>query len=647
MNEISRQDRWKLTENGIRWELADDERLPHNDQLEMSGRYVSAMIRYGVDPEGHLLVKRHVVWPMLRTIPNNTHASLQHEFPEDAAPCFLANGRLLSPERLLSVSFDGLLDIESETSEGVAVRRLLYPASESPALLESIELTNRSENPVELEAIPSGYSARGRGTGGIYAMEGRLLADRGKVLLLPGETATFETAYVGRKWSEAPGNLDFRAEELHRRGQIASYRSKLRFECPDPALVRMFEFAKLRAAESLFRTKNGLLHSPGGGSYYAAVWTNDQVEYAAPFFPFLGDSDSIEATLNAFRLYMPFMGPDNVPIPSSIISEGLDVWEGKGDRGDAAMYAYGASKFALSSGDREIAEELWPAILWCLNYCRSRTTPDGIVASDSDELEGRFPTGTANLSTSSLAYGGFRYAADLARGLGLTDEAEACDRSADALREAIEAYFGAIVEGFETYRYYDGNDVLRSWIGLPLSMGIDERKEGTIAALLSPRLWTDDGLATQAGDVVFWDRSTLYGFRALFVAGETEKAIGKLTAYSRRRLLGDHVPYAVEAYPEGNQRHLSAESALYGRIVTEGLFGISSTGLSSFTCTPRLPLDWPSMKLAAVQAFGRVFDLEARRTGDGELRLTVVEEDEETIHDLRDGQSVEVRLQGN
>ena len=37
---------------------------------------------------------------------------------------------------------------------------------------------------------------------------------------------------------------------------------------------------------------------------------------------------------------------------------------------------------------------------------------------------------------------------------------------------------------------------------------------------------------------------------------------------------GEHVPYPVEAWPEGNQRHLSAESALYCRIFTEGLFGL-------------------------------------------------------------------------
>lgn len=47
----------------------------------------------------------------------------------------------------------------------------------------------------------------------------------------------------------------------------------------------MFRFSKIRTAESIFDTASGPLHSPGGGAYYAAIWTNDQIEYAAPFSP--------------------------------------------------------------------------------------------------------------------------------------------------------------------------------------------------------------------------------------------------------------------------------------------------------------------------------------------------------------------------
>jgi len=53
-----------------------------------------------------------------------------------------------------------------------------------------------------------------------------------------------------------------------------------------------------------------------------------------------------------------------------VVAEGLDYWNGQRDRGDAAMYAYGASRFVLAAGRRDWAKELLPAIRWTLEYCR-------------------------------------------------------------------------------------------------------------------------------------------------------------------------------------------------------------------------------------------------------------------------------------
>lgn len=187
---------------------------------------------------------------------------------------------------------------------------------------------------------------------------------------------------------------------------------------------------------------------------------------------------------------------------------------------------------------------------------------------------------------------------------------------AKALRASIEKYFGDSVDGFDTYRYYDGNNVLRSWICIPLTVGIFDRAKGTIDALFSPKLWTDQGLLTQAGSATFWDRSTLYGLRGVIAAGAVDKGLNYLTGYSNRRLLGDHVPYAVEAWPEGNQRHLSAESALYCRVITEGIFGFRPTGLNSFSITPQLPASWNEMSLKNIIAFGgKKIDLLISRSG--------------------------------
>ena len=182
-------------------------------------------------------------------------------------------------------------------------------------------------------------------------------------------------------------------------------------------------------------------------------------------------------------------------------------------------------------------------------------------------------------------------------------------------------------------------------ICIPLTVGIDERKEATVEALFSPKLWTENGLLTRSGDKTFWDRSTLYALRGVYASGETEKATGYLSYYSGVRLLGDHVPYAIEAWPEGSQRHLSAESGLYCRILTEGVFGIRPTGFRSFTLTPRLPAAWDRMNLRNVRAFGSAFDIEVRRAAKG-MEVAVTQDGREVVRKrLRAGQSLGVTLE--
>lgn len=98
-------------------------------------------------------------------------------------------------------------------------------------------------------------------------------------------------------------------------------------------------------------------------------------------------------------------------------------------------------------------------------------------------------------------------------------------------------------------------------------------------------------------DHTIWDRSTLYGFKAAFLAGQGDRVMEPLLRYCRKRLVCDRVPYPVEAYPEGGKRHLSAESALFVRVITEGLLGIAPESLNSFSFVPQLPQGMPHLEL--------------------------------------------------
>src|SRR5680860_14135 len=66
--------RWKINSSGsISWLI--DDNVPHSDHIEMSGDSISAILRYKVDADKSFHLERKLVWPMLCTIPNNTHAS--------------------------------------------------------------------------------------------------------------------------------------------------------------------------------------------------------------------------------------------------------------------------------------------------------------------------------------------------------------------------------------------------------------------------------------------------------------------------------------------------------------------------------------------------------------------------------------------
>lgn len=629
LHTVYAQQYWQIDKgnNSITWRVKKGE--AHHDHIEMSGKQVSVVLRYGVKEDGTFELNKSMVWPMLRTIPNNTHGSLMRRLDWNPLEDVMVEGRAMR-EQVKSVTLNGTLEVVSDIQAGknrsLSLKRIYLPSVDLPSLVEIYEFTNTGSVGVDIE-IPKidivSPTNPEKGVEGSYSVL-CVSEDGVSQTILPGKTVTFSASVSAHKVLPEK-RIDAARELEKRRAVVAEWMNNLVLDTPDPVINEMFAFSKIRALESIYDTKGGPMHGPGGESYYAAIWANDQAEYINPYFPYVGYQYGNASAVNSFKHFARYMNDEWKPIPSSIVAEGDSYWNGAGDRGDAAMIAYGAARYALASGNREEARELWPLIEWCLEFSRRKINEDGVVTSDADELEGRFPAGEANLCTSSLYYDALLSAAYLAEDLGKGNAvAGKYRRQAARLEKAIDRYFAAEVEGFDTYAYYKGNDVLRAWICIPLTVGINKRAAGTIDALFSPRLWTENGLLTASGDKTFWDRSTLYALRGVFMAGEVEKAMEYMKRYSATRLLGAHVPYAVEAWPEGGQRHLSAESALYGRIVTEGMFGIRPTGLNSFSMKPQLPQEWNRMSLRKVRAFGTEFDVQVVRKKGELLQVTVM-----------------------
>lgn len=632
-NDIKR----KLSDGTIEWEVCQG--VEHYDHIEMSGSKASLITSYGVDRSADLKLHHHLVFPRRRTIPNDTHASLSVNCDVSDDLKLVVNG--IAQNLIVDkISFDGTLIIEESNSQ-ISKQRQIFISPSEEAIIEKITISSNSSESIELKLI-----AKDDNTQKLYDK----LATQNCQFKIKYEQVkdSFELAHnkpvivYKRYYIDEVSNIC--SDELKSRYQFfAEVDNKLRLDCPNVEINELFKYSKRRLCESIFETKAGLMHSPGGGRYYAALWTNDQCEYANPVFPYINYQKGIDQSINCYQLYTNYMDPDfKRALVTSIISEGESYWNGAGDRADAAMYGSGASRFLLALNDQRVTNELLPALEWCREYCERKTSADGILLSDSDELENRFESGSANLSGSSLLYDFYINLSKLYE----NEKAREYECKAKVLKNNINEYFGSTVEGFDTYKYYAQNDTLRAWICLPLAFDIMEKAPDTIAALCSDKLWTKNGLRTDSqDDETFWDRATLYAIRAIFNCSDTTTGYQKLTEFSQKRIIGNHIPYVVEAYPEGNQKHLSAESALYINIFLYGILGIQALGSNKWSLKLNIPAEWEYFNIHNLTLGGVTCDLKITRVDDEFVVTVMVDEKSEIVIKCQQNERIEFNLE--
>ncbi len=558
----------------------------------------------------------------------------------DSNPALTVDGRSLRFASPATVTFNGMLKAAYPESEGITLVRTLYPSTRNPLVIDEWQLRNVSDKPLKLDvSMPEKVEPYTQGTTLVHATAGPV-----STIMQPGRAVLLVTSLLARSKDMADPQpvVDAAAEHAARCAlNKAAWHGPGRLETPEPMLDAAFALQKLHVLECPVETVRGVITHNGSLTYSPGIWANDPVEYSSPLFPFFGDAGLNRAAINMYRVWLDHCKRNGItPFPGSFEGPGLKLTQH--DRGDDAMVLYGLSKFLLFQGDRASAEEMWPLIEFAAASVLRHTTAEGIVASKTDEMEGRYPTNDANLSTSALAYGGYRFASRLARELHKS-AAVTFDERASALRKAIESCYGAEVEGFHTYRYYKENTTLRGWILLPLAMGIDERRDGTLAALLSDKLWPrrNEGadILAESTRPTEWGRETYYALRVLFKAGSTEDAID-LT----RRVVAAQIFGARGPYPDEDAIDMLCPGSLYPRVFTEGMFGIEPTGLASFECTPRLPAGWPRMALKDVRAFNRSWDLVVERNG--ELQNVTVRSGEKVLLEVsgKPGETYQVQF---
>ena len=292
-------DRWKIQPDGsIVWTI--DERLPHHDHIEMSGEQVSLWLQYGVDTSGRAVMNRTMVFPTFRLLPQRTTAHMMYDVKDEELPRFIINDRLLrtgvfnasvqgdQPEKVKRIRHSGITQVYSTVGRDGTIRltRTVFPSVDKPMVIERWVFYNEGKQPVKIEMEEMNRKSAPAPSRTVRGPHHFLVqtSGHGEKNLASGDSVSFVISYQAIRGDASPQMADAQLEERKRNERISGLRSLLRLETPDPVLNIMFDFAKIRGTESIYKTKSGYMHGPGGLRYYAAIWANDQAEYINPFF---------------------------------------------------------------------------------------------------------------------------------------------------------------------------------------------------------------------------------------------------------------------------------------------------------------------------------------------------------------------------
>ena len=229
----------------------------------MSGLQISSIVNYGTDESGGLVLQKKLVFSMLRTIPNGTHASLIQSFDGKEQPVIKVNGTVVKehPDRF---SLNGILSVNSSTNTGVEVSRIIFPSTNKTALIEIFRLKNGSQNlkNITIDFTPTEIKTPvDKGVYGEYILEVKMQGEH-SFDIAPLEEVTFALIYSGRKACESAYMFSSQYELQKRKKFLYELNQNLVLETPNDTIDREFAFAKIRATESIYDTKGGLMHGP-------------------------------------------------------------------------------------------------------------------------------------------------------------------------------------------------------------------------------------------------------------------------------------------------------------------------------------------------------------------------------------------------
>ena len=286
-----RTTRHYLGNGKIIWNVIKDKKLPHYDHIEFASDNAAGILSYGADKNGKLKLFLHAIYPQLRLNPNNTYGSFFANFETSYN---LFSGENSDEEKLLRIEIDEFgITLISKTKR-LEITRSYVSSKRSFAVSEKISIKNIYGKDLELKVANLNglkYSEKDKGyQGKVYRYGCKIILNNKErtaftTPLAEKATKTFYAVYFAE---EKRKTYDPETDFLDRENYVNTMKECLSIITPDDTVNKLCEMAKVRACESIFKTKNGYMHAPGGGHYYAAVFTNDQGEYIMPYFGYCG-----------------------------------------------------------------------------------------------------------------------------------------------------------------------------------------------------------------------------------------------------------------------------------------------------------------------------------------------------------------------
>jgi len=195
---ISDPQYWNISpdQDAITWNIVDEDKLPHADDIEMSGQRLSSIVRYEVDKQKYLRVNRDIIFPQLRRFVGssepdwyNYRAYLRRSFNDQFLPSIVFEDIILQP-KLDSVRIDGQLTFFHSPIEGMIIERTIFPSMTQRQLVEKWVIKNISPVEKRLYIGHTAFEHEEKGIHGVYKVAVRC-DSKPEVIIEPGENHSF------------------------------------------------------------------------------------------------------------------------------------------------------------------------------------------------------------------------------------------------------------------------------------------------------------------------------------------------------------------------------------------------------------------------------------------------------------------------